>query len=178
MTSVLTSSPFIAANAYYEVQRRVADPRVGEARVSAAAQRPQTGTDQSLQAEWKWKFTKPYTGERHDYRLNIHLVNTATSIVNSWRAEVWFPSQFIDDLRGNGPFVYFDVDDSKYSESGKRIWPDGRLRVHQIDYFVNGNNWPGWDERERAMPVVRIRVSAAGQRAWEMTIPFMKLQNF
>jgi hypothetical protein len=41
-----------------------------------------------LIAEWNWEHHKPYTGERHDYRLTVELVNTGTSVVNQWLVEV------------------------------------------------------------------------------------------
>jgi len=133
---------------------------------------------QPLQAEWKWEHHKPYTGERHDYRLTVELVNTGTSVVSQWLVEAWFPSLFIEDANTREPFAHFEVDDSKYSDSGKRIFPGGRLLAFQIEYFVTGQNWPGWYEGEKPTPVVRIRVTAEGQRPWEAEIPFMKLQDF
>lgn len=133
---------------------------------------------QPLQAEWRFEYLRPPSSERHDYRLTVELVNGGSSIVSEWMAEVWFPAQFLEGRETAERLVRFDVDDSKYSDSGKRIWPDGRLLVLQIDYVVTDDNWPGWYEGERPMPTVRIRVSAANQKPWQVDIPFMKIQHF
>lgn len=133
---------------------------------------------QPLQAVWRYEYLRRPESERHDYRLNIELINTGTSIVTQWMVEVWFPAQFIENAQPHERYVHFEMDDSKYSESGKRIWPDKRLLAFQVDYFVTNHNWPGWYESGRPMPSVRIRVTAADQKPWEVEIPFMQLQSF
>ncbi len=133
---------------------------------------------QPLQADWKFEYLNPPAPERHEYRLTVDLLNTGSSIISEWMAEVWFPAQFIEGASTSEHFVRFDVDDSKFSDNAKRIWPDGRLPAFQIDYFVTNMNWPGWHEGKRPMPSVRIRVSAANQKPWQVEIPFMKIQHF
>lgn len=133
---------------------------------------------QPLQAEWRFEYLRPPASERHEYRLTVELVNTGSSIITEWMAEVWFPAQFIEGASTSERLVRFDIDDSKCSASDKRIWQDGRLLAFQIDYVVTNKNWPGWYEGERPMPSVRIRVSAANQKAWQVEIPFMKIQHF
>ncbi len=133
---------------------------------------------QPLQAEWRFEYLRPPVSERHDYRFTVELVNTGSSIIAEWMAEVWFPAQFIEGASISERFVRFDIDDSKYSATAKRIFPDNRLPALQIDYVVTNKNWPGWYEGERPMPSVRIRVSAANQKPWQVEIPFMKIQHF
>jgi hypothetical protein len=133
---------------------------------------------QPLQAEWRFEYLRPPASERHDYRFSVQLLNTGSSIISEWMAEVWFPAQFIEGASTSERFVRFDVDDSRFSANAKRIWPDGRFPAFQIDYVVTNENWPGWYEGERPMPSVRIRVSAANQKPWQVEIPFMKIQHF
>ena len=133
---------------------------------------------QPLQAEWRFEYLRPPASERHDYRLTVELVNTGSSIVAEWMAEVWFPALFIEGASTSERFVRFDIDDSMYSSPAKRIFPGNRLPAFQIDYVVTSENWPGWYEGERPMPTVRIRVSAANQKPWQVEIPFMKIQHF
>ena len=129
-----------------------------------------------LIAEWQFFNTKPYRSEHHDYRFEVELVNTGSSMLDQWMAELWFPSQFIEGADRSKPHVVFKLDDTTSSE--KRIWPDGRLPVFQVEYYVEGNNWPGWEENEQRRPVVRIRVCTANQPPWEVQIPFMEIQHF
>ncbi|MFY9610319.1 MAG: hypothetical protein WAU45_17115 [Blastocatellia bacterium] len=138
----------------------------------------ETSSPQPLQADWRFEYLRPPASERHDYRLTVELLNTGSSIITEWMAEVWFPVQFIEGASTSERFVRFDVDDSKFSGNAKRIWPDRRLLAFQIDYVVTDENWPGWYEGERPMPSVRIRVSAANQKPWHVEIPFMKIQHF
>jgi len=138
----------------------------------------QASTPQPLQADWRFEYLRPPASERHDYRFTVELVNTSSSIITKWMAEVWFPAQFIEGAATSERFVRFDIDDSRYSDAAKRIWPDGRLLAFQIDYVVTSKNWPGWYEGERQMPSVRIRISAANQKPWQVEIPFMKIQHF
>lgn len=137
-----------------------------------------TSSPQPLQADWRFEYLKAPQAERHDYRLTVNLVNTGDKVITQWMAELWFPAQFIEGAKPGERVVRFDVDDSQYSDSGKRIWPCGRLLAFQVDYFVTNDNWPGWHEGERPMPALRIRVSADDQKPWEAEIPFMTIQNF
>jgi len=131
-----------------------------------------------LIAEWKFHNTKPYRSEHHDYRFEVELVNTGSSLLDQWMAELWFPSKFIEGADHSNKHVLYQVDDTKRPDPEKRIWPKGRLSVFQVDYFVDNGNWPGWSENERAQPVVRIRVCTANQPPWEVEIPFLTIQHF
>ncbi|HXI25557.1 MAG TPA: hypothetical protein VNG71_16950 [Pyrinomonadaceae bacterium] len=133
---------------------------------------------QPLQAEWRFEYLRPPASDRHDYRLTVELVNTGSSVIAEWMAEVWFPSQFMEGARSSEGFKRFRTDDSEKYATSKRIFPGDRLRVFGIQYFVTNENWPGWYEGERPMPTVRIRVSAANQKPWQVEIPFMKIQHF
>src|SRR5713226_8230423 len=82
---------------------------------------------QPLIAEWRFVNTKPYRSERHDYRFEVELVNTGSSMLDQWKAELWFPSHFIAGSDLSKPHVVFQLDDTTSPE--KRIWPLGRLPV-------------------------------------------------
>ncbi|HYX28305.1 MAG TPA: hypothetical protein VE863_07045 [Pyrinomonadaceae bacterium] len=128
-----------------------------------------------LIAEWKFDFAKPYDGEHHDYRFEVELVNTGSSVLDQWMAELWFPSQFIAGADRSKPHVVLKLDDTKTPE--KRIWPGSKVTAFEVDYYVDRKNWPGFEVEQR-QPVVRIRVCTANQPPWEVEIPFMDIQRF
>ena len=133
---------------------------------------------QPLIADWKFENTKPYSSDRHDYRFEVELINTGTSMLDQWMAELWFPSQFVEGLESTNGQVHLHAEDTRLQESEKRIWPKGRLPIFKVDYFVDNTNWPGWHENKKQQPFVRIRVCTANQPPWEVEIPFMKIQHF
>ena len=108
----------------------------------------------------------------------MDLINTGTSTIEQWEVEVWFPSQFIEGADRSSPYKFFQSDDLKFDKSKARIWQGSTLPVFKIDYFVDNENWPGWNERVQQQPVVKIRVCADTQPPWEAEIPLMDIQRF
>jgi len=135
----------------------------------------------SLIANTRWIHSAPPETGRHVYKLFIDLVNNGLEKIDEWKAEVWFPSEYIEGADRTQEFVYLRESDTDYSEEARRIWPGDPPRpAFNIDYFVNNENWPGrplWPGEKRAERQVRLRVSG-GDQPWERTIPIRALQNF
>ena len=130
-----------------------------------------------LIAHWGWKLLPNYTGDRHDYMFSVQLYNNSIALIDQWKAELWFPSSFIENADSR-PTVYRSTSDINYTEDDKRIWPGTSLPVFTVSYVVTNDNWPGWTESPGKIPKVRIRVSTANAQPWEEEISIMDIQMF
>ena len=130
-----------------------------------------------LIAHWDWKLLPGYTGEWHDYKLSVQLYNNSIALIDQWKAELWFPSSFVEHADSQ-PLVYQSDSDINRSEDTKRIRPGTSLPVFTISYVVTNGNWPGWSDHPGKIPKVRIRVSTANAQPWEEEISIMDIQQF
>jgi hypothetical protein len=135
----------------------------------------------SLSAQWRSIRTRPAETHRHEHRLGVSLVNDGLEKIDEWKAEIWFPSEYIDGADRAQEFFYQADTDTNYALEHRRIWPgDSPRPTFQIDYYVDNKNWsdrPLWPDEKRAERFVRIRVSG-GDRVWEEKIPMKELEDF
>lgn len=131
-----------------------------------------------LIARWQWKRQPESTGARHEYRLSVELYNNSNAVIDQWKVELWFPSEFIEQADYSQAFVHRSDDDTKYSGDAKRIWPGVGRPVFTIPYVVTNRNWPGWLDVPHEGPKARIRVLTANAQPWEEKISIMDIQQF
>ena len=137
--------------------------------------------DAPLIAQWNWKLQPGYTGDRHEYVFHVELYNSSEEMIDQWKAEIWFPTAFIENADPSEDFVHKTDNDTHYAPDAKRIFPGTSLSVFKIPYVVTNKNWPGrlgWPGRPVVPPKVRIRVSTARGRPWEEEISTKDIQNF
>lgn len=131
-----------------------------------------------LAAEWVSAVTQ-ISGERHDYILHVDLVNRGQGKVEEWRVEVDFPRQFLEGAGRRSRCRTYRKDESQFAANGRRLYQGDRLRILDIDYFVDRSNWPG--ERPRPLahePTVQIRVWSGETGPWKADIPMAELEQF
>ncbi len=134
-----------------------------------------------LVADTRHEIQRPFTGERHDYKLFVDLVNLGSTMIDQWHIDVWFPSSLIEGSDTTLKEVHYSDNDTNYEAGKKRVWPGRRLRVLEIDYFVTHANWPGdpgWPGRPSEAPKVRISVSSVDAPPWEHEISSRDIENF
>ena len=135
----------------------------------------------ALVPEWQFKLLPGYTGQRHEYSFVVELINNGPTLVTGWRAELDFPSEYLENVDRSQPFQRFTTSDHDFSSEVGRIFPGGRLQIFSIRYFVTNANWPdapGWPGRPHIAPSVRIRVFADNSSPIEEEISMRKLNSF
>ena len=114
----------------------------------------------SVVAEWKSEDLR-ITQDRHDYRLRVNLLNNGTTQVTEWRAELQFPTAFLENVNRSVEYLRTVKHDSDWSENQKRLYPGDRIEVFNLPYYVDNSNWIGGvsqREGQRSNPSVFIRV--------------------
>lgn len=135
----------------------------------------------ALVPEWRFKLLPGYTGERHVYSFIVELVNNGPAIVTDWRAELIFPSEYLENVDRSEAFHTITTSDRDFSSEAGRIFPGGRLQVFSIRYVVTHSNWPddpGWPGRPHIAPSVKVRVFAGNSPPIEEEISMRQLNNF
>jgi hypothetical protein len=139
-----------------------------------------TAGRKSLIGQWRWLHRLPPKEDRHEYTLVVELVNNGFDMIDQWKAEIWFPSEYINRGDKNREFEYQCDTDTNYTPEYRRIWPGDEPRpTFAINYFVDAGNWPNrprWPNG-RSERSVRIKISG-GDHAWERDIPMRDLQEF
>jgi len=130
---------------------------------------------QSLIAEWKYE-TLRETQQRHDYRLRVTLRNTGTTMLDDWRAEVHFPTMFLEGVNQSEDYKITEENDSPYSDSFKRFYPGDQKQMFNIAYYVDESNWH--DGSDELRPPVLIKLWSGDMEPWEAVIPMSKLERF
>ncbi|HXH38759.1 MAG TPA: hypothetical protein VNN08_09045 [Thermoanaerobaculia bacterium] len=135
----------------------------------------------SLIARWRSTRNRPPETDRHEHLFLVELVNNGLEKIDEWKAEIWFPSEYVQGADPHEEFVYQFDSDTNYSAEYRRIWPGNEPRqVFAINYFIDRNNWPNrplWPGEERVERFVRLRVMG-GEQPWEESIPMKLLQDF
>lgn len=132
-----------------------------------------------LVAQWNWKRLPGYTGERHEYMFSVELINKGNNMIDVWKADLWFPSAFIQGADRSQPFVHRTIAETNFDGDAKRIWPDEHKTAFAVPYFVTNANWPGRHHlTQQQPPNVKIRVSTPSSQPWEQEISIMDIQKF
>jgi hypothetical protein len=135
----------------------------------------------SLIAEIEYELQRPYTGDRHRYKLKIYLFNNGPVMVNEWYAEIWFPTLYLEHGSHSDPFEHIKFSDTDISAAERRLFPGRRLWLHSIDYVITPENWPGapgWTGRPYVPPRLKIVVGSATAPPWELEMSMKDLQDF
>lgn len=138
-------------------------------------------TARSLVVEWERQNVR-IRSERHDYELSIDLHNNGSQTIDDWRVEVRFPIAHLVANAGRSlEYQEFRRTETDYPADKRRLYPGDRLRVFEIDYYVDQSNWPGapvWPGQREQKRMVQIRVSASDMKPRDVTIPMSELENF
>ncbi len=131
-------------------------------------------------AEWRFE-TLNTTQDRHDYRFRVDLLNNGPTKVTEWRAELQFPTAFLENVDRSNEYLRIVKHDSDWSENQKRLYPGDRIEVFNLPYYVDMSNWKGGlyrGEGRRSDPTVLIRVWSGETEPWVTEIPISQLERF
>lgn len=135
----------------------------------------------SLTAETSYELQHPYNGSYHPYKFSVELINNSTTLVDVWQIDLWFPSVYIEGSDPAQPYVRYTKSEMDYSPPDRRLWPGRRLKVFEIDYYINLKNWPGqsgWPNATHVLLPIRVLVSSADAPLWEREISPKDVQNY
>ena len=130
----------------------------------------QLNAPHSVAPAWRWEAVQR-TGDRHDYRFTVDLINNGAVRVEDWRVRVEFPQRFVD-----GVSSVVEEDSERLSAPTARMYPgDRRPSIITVPYYVDRENFDSIDAPDA---VAKVFVWSGDMAPLLREIPISKLNEF